>query len=88
MKTWVRLLLMASIAVAALGAFRAPSVFAQATTGELTGRIVDPSGNVVPGVTITVRSDETGLVRTAVTNDSGEYLFVRCRPAVTPSRRN
>ncbi len=54
----------------------------QATTGELTGRATDGDGAVVPGVTVTLRSGDTGLVRTAVTNDSGEYLFVSVPPGV------
>ena len=61
--------------------FAAPrGVEAQATTGELTGRITDPGGAVVPGVTVTVRSADTGLVRGAVTGESGEYLFALLPP--------
>ena len=56
------------------------AVSAQATTGEITGRVTDPAGAVIPGVTVTVRSEETGLVRTAVTNETGEYLFVLLPP--------
>jgi hypothetical protein len=52
----------------------------QATSGELTGRITDPAGAVIPGVTVTLRSPETGLVRTAVTNQSGDYLFALVPP--------
>ena len=53
---------------------------AQATTAELTGRVTDPEGAVVPGVTITIRNQDTGLVRTSVTNPSGEFLFVLLPP--------
>ena len=56
------------------------ATFGQATTGELTGRVVDPSGAPVPGVAITVRSVDTGLVRTATTGESGDYLFVLLPP--------
>src|SRR5688572_28374288 len=52
----------------------------QATMGELTGRVNDTAGAVVPGVTVTLRSGDTGLIRTAVTNESGEYLFVSVPP--------
>ena len=58
----------------------ASSAFAQATTGELTGRVIDGAGAVVPGAAVTLRSGETGLVRTAVTNEGGEYLFVSVPP--------
>jgi hypothetical protein len=56
------------------------SAHGQATTGELTGRVVDAAGAIVPGVTITLRSPTTGLLRSAVTNESGEYLFVLVPP--------
>ncbi|HVL03084.1 MAG TPA: carboxypeptidase-like regulatory domain-containing protein, partial [Acidimicrobiales bacterium] len=55
-------------------------VSGQATTGELTGRVVDTSGDVVPGVTVTMRNEDTGLVRSVVTNESGDYLFVLMPP--------
>jgi hypothetical protein len=71
-----------AVAVAALALLTAAprAASAQATTGELTGRIVDASGDVVPGVTVTLRSEDTGLVRTVVTNQSGDYLFVLMPP--------
>ena len=58
----------------------ARDVDAQATTGELTGRITDPGGAVVPGVTVTIRSADTGLVRSVVTTENGEYLFALLAP--------
>jgi hypothetical protein len=67
-------------AVALTLAGSAATAHAQATTGELTGRITDSAGAVVPGVTVTLSSSETGLVRSAVTNESGEYLFVSVPP--------
>src|SRR5688500_8893994 len=79
MKPWVRRFLFSCLAWATL-ALPAPLAFAQATSGELTGRILDPNGAAVPGVTVTVRSDETGLLRTATTNQAGEYLFVLLPP--------
>ena len=46
--------------------------FAQATA-ELTGRVTDESGAVLPGVTVTVTQTATGFTRTAVTDDTGRY---------------
>ncbi len=80
MSASLRRLLAALAAVAVLSTLGASSAFAQATTGELTGRIADPAGAVVPGVTVTLRNLETGLVRTGVTNEGGEYLFVLLPP--------
>ncbi len=67
-------------AVALLLCSGARTLHAQATSGELTGRVTDAAGAVVPGVTVTIQSAETGFVRDAVTNESGEYLFVLVPP--------
>src|SRR5437899_5345111 len=51
------------------------ALFAQtAATGALKGTVTDPSGSVVPGVTMKVTSDETGQTRTAITQSNGTYL--------------
>ncbi len=42
-------------------------------TGGFDGRIVDATGAVLPGVTITFTNDETGLTRTVVTDDGGRF---------------
>ncbi len=48
---------------------------AQLDTGTVVGRVVDASGAVLPGVTVTLTLDATGVAATTVTNDSGEYVF-------------
>ena len=48
---------------------------AQTATGQITGTVKDTSGAVVPGATVTVHSDLTGMTRTATTNPSGDYSF-------------
>jgi Carboxypeptidase regulatory-like domain len=45
-----------------------------AATGALKGLITDPSGSVVPGVSIKVTSQGTGRSRTASTQGNGSYL--------------
>lgn len=50
------------------------------TTTLITGTVTDPGGAVVPGVKITVRSDETGSVRETATNDGGYYAVQGLRP--------
>src|SRR5260370_19772065 len=45
-----------------------------AATGALKGTVTDPSGSVVPGVSIKVTSNETGQTRTAITQSNGSYL--------------
>lgn len=52
----------------------------QVTTGDITGRVLDAQGRVVPGATVTARNKGTGLTRTATTNDAGEYSITELPP--------
>ena len=52
----------------------------QAQDGELNGRVVDPDGLPMPGVTITLIELATGYSRTAVSQGDGSYLMVNLRP--------
>jgi protocatechuate 3,4-dioxygenase beta subunit len=52
------------------------------TTTSITGTVSDPGGAIVPGVKITVRSDETGAVRETLTNDAGYYAVQALRPGI------
>ena len=45
----------------------------QATTAEINGRIVDPQGGVLPGVTVTASSPQTGYMRDTVSNVEGVF---------------
>jgi hypothetical protein len=47
--------------------------YAQETRGDITGRVVDEQGHVVPGATVTATNKGTGAARSATTNDVGEY---------------
>ena len=51
------------------------SLFAQTPTGQISGTVVDDSGSVLPGVTVTVRNQQTGLTRNAVTGAEGLYVI-------------
>ena len=48
---------------------------AQRTTGEIIGRIVDESGSVLPGVTVTLRGAGVAGAPTVVTSETGTYRF-------------
>src|SRR2546427_11758451 len=61
-----------------ISAFLVVCVFAnvlmgQSTTGRIVGTITDESGAVLPGVEIVVRNPATGLTRTLLTEESGNY---------------
>jgi len=49
-------------------------VWGQASnSADVTGSVTDPSGSVVPGVTVTVKDIDKNTERTVVTNDAGIY---------------
>ncbi len=50
-------------------------VAAQTVTGTLSGVVTDSTGAVVPNAKLTIRGEDTGLVRDAVTNGEGYYIF-------------
>lgn len=48
---------------------------AQTAEANLLGKITDQSGAVMPDVTVTASQEQTGYIRTVVTNSQGEYLM-------------
>ncbi len=48
---------------------------AQETSSAVSGTISSETGAPVAGATVTIRSDATGLTRSATTNASGEYII-------------
>jgi outer membrane receptor protein involved in Fe transport len=67
------------LAVALLGALISPGE-AQVSTFDLSGTVKDDQGGVLPGVSVTVRNEETGVTRTAVTDAVGLYYFAALPP--------
>ena len=53
----------------------AASAAAQRTTGEIIGKVVDESGSVLPGVTVTLRGAGVAGAPTVVTSETGTYRF-------------
>ena len=49
--------------------------YAFAQTATVVGTVVDPTGSVVPDVTITATHVETGQVRSTKASDAGQYLL-------------
>src|SRR5262245_21521764 len=60
------------IAVILLGG---SAVFAQVTTATIAGVVQDASGAVIPGVSITAKNLETGVTRTATSDEGGRYTL-------------
>src|SRR5262249_34112222 len=46
---------------------------AQVSNAVVTGIVTDAQGGVLPGVTITLMNTESGVVRTALTEENGRY---------------
>src|SRR5581483_638343 len=53
---------------------------AQSDTAEITGRIVDASGAVVPAVGVVVHNDDTGVKRQVSASDAGVYTVPLLHP--------
>jgi len=74
MRRFVGVLAAAGIAVSAL--------FAQAQYGSLSGRALDSSGAVIPGVSIRIVNAETGHALTVTTGPDGAYQAPQLLPGV------
>ena len=64
------------------GSLLAPDAsFAQGeTTSAIVGQVSDASGAAVPGASVTITSQETGLKRSATTDSSGRFNFAQLKP--------
>jgi hypothetical protein len=59
----------------AVAVLAAASALAQTASANLHGTVIDSSGAVTPGVTVTVRNVGTGYAQTSVTLQTGAYAF-------------
>ncbi len=64
-RTFIFLVAMCVVAVFSLDGF--------GQTANIVGTVKDPSGAVLPGVSITVKNSGTGLTRDIVSNETGDY---------------
>lgn len=53
----------------------AVNAYAQSTRATIVGTVKDPSGAVLPGVTVIAKNVDTGLTRNTVTNEVGDYTL-------------
>ena len=65
-----------------LGLGRPMPLGAQGAGGVIAGVVTDAQGGVLPGVTLTARNTETGVVRTTVTEADGRYRLAGLPPGL------
>src|ERR1044071_2866118 len=70
------------VALAALLFALSATAFAQLETGQITGRVTDPNGAVVPGAAVAVKSVETGAARNATADEEGVYTVTNLLPGL------
>ena len=70
MRLLLRMVLVGAILIAAV-----PATAQQITSGTVSGITKDEQGLVLPGASIELRSEETGTIRTTVSNDAGVFNF-------------
>ncbi len=56
------------------------TAFAQSDSSQISGFVKDPSGSIVPNVTVTVTNEATNQERKVQTNESGYYVATNIRP--------
>jgi hypothetical protein len=56
--------------------------FGQAQTGSLSGTVTDQSGAPVPGASVGVKEERTGVAASTVTSEAGIYVFPSLPPGI------
>ena len=67
--------LFASLLLMCLAPLAPAYAIAQTSNAALGGTVADPSGALIPGVSITAVNTQTGIVSTTVSNEAGAYQF-------------
>lgn len=64
-----------ALLVALLAAVATPALAQGVQTGTISGEIKDATGGSLPGVTVTLTSQDRGFTRSGVTDENGRYVF-------------
>src|SRR2546426_9530185 len=67
-------ILIGFVVIVLVSALTCTGVWAQATA-QISGTVRDQTGAVLPGVEVTATQTDTGIARTAVTNETGSYVL-------------
>jgi hypothetical protein len=68
------------LAFAAVLGSVAALLWGQTVTGVISGAVTDPSGQAIPGATITLINESTGDLRSATTDTTGSFVFPSMLP--------
>ena len=60
----------------------AGAALGQSSSGGISGRVLDPSGQAVPGAAITLTKPDTGETRTFTSDTAGDFIFTSLQPGV------
>ena len=61
------------LVIALVGMLWTSTANAQVATGTISGTVMDNTGAVLPGVTVVIQNQDTGISRTVLTNETGHY---------------
>jgi hypothetical protein len=71
------------LGVVLIGAGTVPEAYSQSLlAGDIAGTVLDPSGSVVPGATVTAKSKATEATASVKTDAQGAYRFALLKPGV------
>jgi hypothetical protein len=80
-KNYLPIELCASLCLMLILLFGSENALAQATTGTLRGRVLDPNGAVVPGASVVAKNEATGVSSpTFTTNEDGVFVISNLLP--------
>jgi hypothetical protein len=72
--------LRALIVTSSLVLLAAGAAAAQSVSGSVSGTVIDPSNQVIPGATVTLLDEQTGTSRTTQTTQTGAFVLSSVQP--------
>src|SRR5215813_6309291 len=69
-----------ALAALVCGLFLSGAAFGQSINATVGGTVADPSGALIPGVTVVATNVGTNIANTTVSNESGAYNFPALQP--------